>query len=415
MRIALVNTHRARVGGAETYLDTIVPALSAAGMRLALLSEIDASAELPSIRLPADAPCWPAHEIGWPRALTNLADWRPDVIYAHGMHDVAAAGRIIEIAPSVLFAHGYYGTCISGHKMFAVPSARPCARRFGWPCLVQFYPRRCGGLSPSRMLRGYRGQSARLALMHRYCAVLTASEHMRAELLNHGLSADRVHAVRLPIALPHAPQAEQAAREKAPAANRPLRLLYVGRMTPLKGGPLMFDALELAADSLAQPLSAVFVGDGPDRARWERKARKMPVAGKLAIEFRGWMDAAGLDRLMRESDLLVVPSTWPEPFGLAGAEAGLRGLPAVAFAVGGIPEWLRDGLNGRLAPGDPPSAAGLAQAIVDCLRDPAELERLRRGARAAAAGFSVEAHVDALLGIFSRIAAAAPARSASRR
>src|SRR5690348_14660587 len=117
MRIAIVNTHRARVGGAETYLDTIVPALSAAGNRLALLSEIDSAVILPPIRMPADAPCWSAHEIGWPRALANLATWRPDVIYVHGMHHVPAAERIIETAPSVLFAHGYYGTCISGHKM----------------------------------------------------------------------------------------------------------------------------------------------------------------------------------------------------------------------------------------------------------------------------------------------------------
>ena len=265
------------------------------------------------------------------------------------------------------------------------------------------------------MLRGYREQSARLALMHRYAAVLTASHHMRAELINHGLAPERVHALRLPIAAPDAPQCGQSAREKPAAANRPLRLLYVGRMTPLKGGPLMLEALRLAADSLAQPLSATFVGDGPDRARWERKARQARTAGRLEIEFRGWMDAAELDRLMRESDLLVVPSTWPEPFGLAGAEAGLRGLPAVAFAVGGIPEWLRDGVNGRLAPGDPPSAAGLARAMVDCLRDPAELERLRRGAREAALGFGVSAHVNALSEIFSRIAAAAPERSASGR
>ena len=84
---------------------------------------------------------------------------------------------------------------------------------------------------------------------------------------------------------------------------------------------------------------------------------------------------------MLDSDLLVVPSTWPEPFGLIGPEAGLHRLPAAAFAVGGIPEWLSDGVNGRLAPGDPPSAAGLARAIVECVRDPAELARLRNGAR----------------------------------
>ena len=50
----------------------------------------------------------------------------------------------------------------------------------------------------------------------------------------------------------------------------------------------------------------------------------------------------------------MVPSIWPEPFGQVGPEAGLYGVPAAAFAVGGTPSWLTDGVNGRLAPGDPP-------------------------------------------------------------
>jgi glycosyltransferase involved in cell wall biosynthesis len=266
------------------------------------------------------------------------------------------------------------------------------------------------------MLRGFREQSARLALMHRYAAVLTASEHMRAELIHNGLAPERVHALRLPIASANPAEGEQPAFDNGAVTNRPPRLLYVGRMTVLKGGPLMIDALKLAANSLAQRLSAVFVGDGPDRSRWERKASQFQQAdSKVEIEFRGWLDSASLDRLMRDSDLLVVPSTWPEPFGLTGSEAALRGLPAAAFAVGGIPEWLRDGVNGRLAPANPPTAAGLARAIADCLRDPAELARLRRGAREAATTFGVDAHVGALFEIFSRIAAAAPARSASGR
>ena len=53
---------------------------------------------------------------------------------------------------------------------------------------------------------------------------------------------------------------------------------------------------------------------------------------------------------MKASRLLVVPSVWPEPFGSVGMAAARCGVPAAAFAVGGIPQWLHDGVNGHLAP-----------------------------------------------------------------
>jgi len=402
MRIAVVNSHHARVGGAETYLDTVIPALDAAGHRIAFLSELDSPPSLPRIRLPATAPAWCASEMGIPRALAALASWRPDVIYVHGMNDLPAAARIVKSAPAVLFAHGYYGTCISGHKMFSAPRPRPCARRFGCRCLIQYYPHRCGGLNPLRMWSDYRKQRARFALLGRYAAILTASAHMRAEFVRHGLPPQRVHALRLPLAPARSPGIGTA--QVMRAENRELRLLYVGRMTRLKGGSIMLDALALAAASLGRPLKVTFVGDGPDRGQWEQKSRRVQAENtNLHIEFGGWLKSASLDQLMLDTDLLVVPSTWPEPFGLVGPEAGLYGLPAAAFAVGGIPEWLSDGVNGHLAPGDPPSAAGLARAIVECVRDPAELARLRNGARESSNRFDLDAHVDALLAIFEGV------------
>src|SRR6185437_5247050 len=200
MRIVIANAHHARIGGAETYLDTIIPALGAAGHQIAFFSELDAPPGVQQIRLPAGTPAWCASETGMSRAVAALESWRPDIIYVHGMHDLPAAARILEIAPAVLFAHGYYGTCISGKKMFSAPRVRPCARRFGWRCLIQYYPHRCGGLSPLRMWSDYQKQSARLELMGRYAAILTASAHMRAELMRHGLAPERIHAVRLPLA-----------------------------------------------------------------------------------------------------------------------------------------------------------------------------------------------------------------------
>jgi glycosyltransferase involved in cell wall biosynthesis len=403
MRIAIANSHHSRVGGAESYLDAVIPGLAEAGHQIAFFSELDSPPSVQRIRLPATAPAWCASEMGWRQAFAALESWRPDVIFVHSMNDLPAAARIVESAPTVLFAHGYYGTCISGNKMFAAPRPRPCARRFGWRCFIQYYPHRCGGLSPARMWNDYRKQSARLGLMARYGAILTASAHMRTEFMRHGLPPQRVHALRLPLAPGRFPRSQEAA-QAMPAASREVRLLYVGRMTRLKGGPIMLDALALAQASLGRPLKLIFVGDGPDRVQWEQKSRQVQAANmQLSIEFSGWLNSASLDQLMLDSDLLVVPSTWPEPFGLVGPEAGLRCLPAAAFAVGGIPQWLSDGVNGRLAPGDPPSAAGLARAIVECVRDPAELARLRNGAQELSDRFNLDAHIDALLAIFEGV------------
>jgi hypothetical protein len=200
MRIAVVNSHRAHIGGAETYLDTVIAALDAAGHRIAFFSELGSPSGTQRIRLPATAPDWCASEKGWPPVLAALASWRPEVIYVHGMNDLPAAARIVEISPAVLFAHGYYGTCISGNKMFSAPRPRPCARRFGWRCFIQYYPHRCGGLNPLRMWNDYQKQSLRLGLMYRYAAIVTASAHMREEFIRHGLSRQRLHVLRLPIA-----------------------------------------------------------------------------------------------------------------------------------------------------------------------------------------------------------------------
>src|SRR5271170_8050032 len=105
MRIAVMNSHHARIGGAETYLDTVIAALDAAGHQIAFFSEQDSPPSIQRIRLPAAAPAWHASEIGWPQVLAALASWRPNVIYVHGMDDLPAAARIVESAPGVVIAH----------------------------------------------------------------------------------------------------------------------------------------------------------------------------------------------------------------------------------------------------------------------------------------------------------------------
>jgi glycosyltransferase involved in cell wall biosynthesis len=83
--------------------------------------------------------------------------------------------------------------------------------------------------------------------------------------------------------------------------------------------------------------------------------------------------------------------------------AARHGVPAAAFAVGGIPQWLHDGVNGHLAPGSPPTVAGLTDAVVRCLDDPRHYEDLSRGAHRLSATFTMEKHLPALMRIFERV------------
>jgi glycosyltransferase involved in cell wall biosynthesis len=403
MRIAVVNWSWRKLGGAESYLDFTIPALSGHGNELAMFFESDVPVDRPRITLPPPLPVFRVDTMGIESALVGLAEWRPEILVNHGLANSSLESRILNLAPAVMFAHGYQGTCISGEKALKLPRRQPCTHQFGWRCLLRYYPRRCGGLNPTTMWKLYRQEARRLGLMRRYTAIITASGHMRREFIRHGFPPSKVHALKSPIASSMLTNTEspRPALPLSPLDHRGERhVLFVGRMTDLKGGTVMLDALPQIAQALGGPLKATFVGDGPARIAWQLRARHIQSRYQsLTIEFSGWLDGDLLVAATEVCDLLVMPSVWPEPFGRSGPEAGLRGIPAVAFAVGGIPEWLIDGVSGHLAPGDPPTVAGLANAIVKALKDPDHYEALRRGAREQAQSFSLGSHITSLLQI----------------
>lgn len=390
MRIAIVHWNRRKVGGAETYLDDIIPELHRLGHELAFWHEIDQPTQRGQIALPEGVPAWCVADLGAEQALAALRDWHPDLIYAHGLVEPELEAQILDIAPAVFFAHAYYGTCISGAKTFRSPTLTPCDRRFGWQCLLYYYPHHCGGLSPVTMLREFQRQSTRFGLLRKYKKILTHSGHMRREYAKHGLIADSIcYPVNGGIV-----SAEYT-------ASPYWRLLFLGRMDFLKGGHTFLEVLPQVSVSLDKPLRVTFAGDGPKRKSLERQSANVRARAQgVHIEFVEWVDNSRRDLLLADCDLLVMPSLWPEPFGGVGPEAGLRGIPATAFAVGGIPDWLIDGVNGYLAPGNPPTAEGLAEAIIKCLRCRDTYALLRRGAIEKAQRFTLANHLDALLKIF---------------
>lgn len=407
MRIAVVNWSRRKVGGVETYLGNTIPELARNGHDLSFWSEVDVPGDRERIALPAGVPAWCAAELGEERALEQLGAWQPDMLYVHKVMSPRVEERLLGVAPAVFFAHDYYGTCISGLKTHKYPEVTPCARSFGRACLLHYYPRRCGGLNPLTMLKLFQLQSVRLKLLHRYGAIVTHSSHMRDEYLRNGLPAEKVHSLSY---YAHLSPGWGAARPAVPVETEVkghFHLLFSGRMDKLKGGQVLISALPEVRSSLGVPLTVTFAGDGPERARWEAAARE--VCSRLRdvkVRFIGWVEKPQLDSLYQEADLLVFPSLWPEPFGLTGLEAGQHGLPVAAFPVGGVRDWLVDGVNGHLARGRSLTHAALAGAIVKCLADREAYARLRSGALSTTNKFTMESHIRALTGVLNRVRAA---------
>lgn len=393
MRIAIATWSDRRAGGVETYIESVAAALGALGHEVALWHE----ASLPEGRAPIAVPPGVAKA----RLDGSLPEWKPDVVLLNGLHDAGSEARIIAAVPTVVVAHNPNHTCISGLKTWAFPVAQPCHRRLGWPCLLHYFPHRCGGLSPATMVRLYTRKQALLAINARAQALVTYSAFMRDEYLRHGFEPDRVHHI------PYGPGGGDSGPAIADGghagAGGTRRLITIFRFERMKGGHLVLDALAPVADALATRVELTMVGDGPERDRLERQAARL-AGDRVAVRFAGWMSPEQRDAAIRRSHLLVVPSIYPEALGIVGLEAARLGVPAAAFDAGAVGEWLLDGRTGVLATASPPSAAGLAAAIVACLRDEARRVQLGDAARRHAATVSPTTHARRLVEVLEGVA-----------
>jgi glycosyltransferase involved in cell wall biosynthesis len=261
-----------------------------------------------------------------------------------------------------------------------------------------YFPRRCGGLHPLTAVTLYRTNRRQQHLLPLHRGLVAASEHIAGELIRNGVPPDRV------TVAPLFPPATRPDPEPPAPKPRSDRVLFIGRITALKGWRELLDALPRAAAELGRRLTLVVAGEGPDSVAFEAEARRR----RVPAEFLGWLGADGLEAERRSADVLAVPSVWPEPFGLVGVEAACVGLPAVAFAVGGIPDWLVPGMSGELAGGGRPNARELADALVRVLADDTRWLRLRIGAWETARQFTPELHLTRLLPVLERAAGKLP-------
>ncbi|HEV7137579.1 MAG TPA: glycosyltransferase family 4 protein [Steroidobacteraceae bacterium] len=170
--------------------------------------------------------------------------------------------------------------------------------------------------------------------------------------------------------------------------GRPV-LAIIGRMHPVKGHRALLSMLPVIVRSCPRTLLLV-IGDGPERGPCEQLAQSLGVSPHVRFLGR----RADVPRLLSAIDLVLMPSQ-SEGLGLAAIEALAAARPVIAFAAGGLPEVVADGVSGRLVP--PGDCGAFAGAVIDTLREPGRRFAYARGAAISAERFGLGAHVRRLI------------------
>ena len=165
----------------------------------------------------------------------------------------------------------------------------------------------------------------------------------------------------------------------------PLKAVTVGRLVPWKCVDSVIEAL------VACPtVGLVIIGDGSERKSLEGLANRLNVADR--VYFAGQASLLETTRLMAACDFFVLNSTY-EGLPHVVLEAMSLGLPVVATAVGGTPEVVCDGSNGRLI--GPTDDDALVQVLSQLVSSPGERQRLARGAQQTVVQFGFRHLVEA--------------------
>jgi glycosyltransferase involved in cell wall biosynthesis len=136
----------------------------------------------------------------------------------------------------------------------------------------------------------------------------------------------------------------------------PLRIIFLGNVIPRKGLHTLIEALSVQQSALRLEV----VGSLTSAPAYAREVQQQALDAGLGakVQFHGALDQDDLVGLLRNSHLLVVPSSY-EGFGIVYLEGMAFGLPAIGSTAGAAGEIIHDGKNGYLVPaGDPVTLAG---------------------------------------------------------
>lgn len=297
--------------------------------------------------------------LGWRPEVVSLGDGFPK---PSALTKAAAQARLSDVPKGRLIVVDGLALGVLPEAAAALRDSHPLIALVHHPLALET------GVTPEAAVKLH--ESERAALSHVRAVIANSPSTAKALVQDYGVPADRIT-----VAFP--------GTDRAPMTTRPagdtVALLTVGTPVPRKGYDVLTAAL---AELIDLPWRLTIVGDcsrdPATAARLKSDIEKFRLGPRVTIE-----DAAPdarLNELYAASDLFVLPSRY-EGFGMAYAEAIVRGLPVIGTTGGAIPATVPPQAGVLVPPGD---VAALSTVLRRLLENPAERERLAAGARATA-------------------------------
>jgi glycosyltransferase involved in cell wall biosynthesis len=380
MRILIVNcAARPHTGGANRHVVEAVALLRQAGHEVALAHDDPGGSSLaaPLFVLPTAASDTKLCE-----AAGHIVDsFRPDVVQVHWLERPALVGFFAQHVPACVYLHDQSAFCSGGDRVDR--DWQPCHRPHAAACLLWHYGQGCGGRNPfGNWSRWRRVKAIQTALLGSACRLQVASRFMQQGLSENGVAPDRIDI------LPLFAQPSRVRPETEPGL-----MLVACRLVRAKGVQVLLAAL---SGLRGANWRLVVAGTGPHELELRALASRERLTDR--VRFLGELAPDGLDEWYARCAFAISPVLRPEPFGLVGPEAMVRGKAVIASRGGATEEWLVHGKTGlAVEPGDAP---GLARAIRTLLENPALAQAMGAAARLAASAFTPERYLDRVLASF---------------
>lgn len=345
----------ARDGGPAVAIREMTAALARAGTDVSVATT-DADGPREHLAVPLGRPVRDGGVTYWFFARTTPGEWKLSV----GLF-------------RWLLAHAAEFDVVHVHAIFSFATLAACrtAKHAGVPYVL----RPLGTLDPWSLQQKRWKKRIYYRLLERQHLTAAAAIHATSDSEREGVRllgfGEKVRVVRLGV-----PVVEVGTRGRERA--RPLRLLFLSRLHPGKGIPLLLQALRDLRRAGTQ-VELTIAGSGPAPYREELEALSAALGlGPAVVRFVGHVAGETKRRLLAEADAFVLPSSH-ENFGIAVAEALAAGLPVVISDQVGIAADVTAADAGRVVP---LAVEPLAKAIDEIARD--NVGRLRMGQNAMA-------------------------------
>ncbi len=252
----------------------------------------------------------------------------------HRTEDLYFLNFALEKFAPTLFIHDHTYICPKGYKYFPY-KRKNCSLKYNsffcGLCSMAVPPRHFSNGFFNTLKRNLLTMPKFFNIMTKFPSYVVLSEFMCNELIKNGIDKNKISLISPFVDLP---------QEHNQTISDKIRILFVGQHVASKGLHLLFEALS----KMKKDFSLDILGESSRTPFYKELAKQMNL--DYNINFRGFVKNPQV--FYQNADVIAFPSMWQEPFGLVGIEAMACAKPVVAFNVGGIKEWLKDGKNGLL-------------------------------------------------------------------